>query len=181
MRITFRIILNIIDPLLVITNFSAHMEDIKARTVFLPPTPERGVVDLRIAEAGLRPTPQRSVVYGVLLDHAKEHPTADEVFMQAKAQKPEISMATVYNCLDALVRHRLVKQVHLDRVATRYCSNMHEHAHFLCEVCGEVSDFEGDLKPLSSGFKVPKGYKVTQSEMNMRGVCPNCTEKEVSR
>ena len=101
------------------------MKDVKARTVFVPPHRERGVVDARIAEAGLRPTAQRSVVYGVLLDHAKEHPTADEIFIQAKTEKPEISMATVYNCLDALVKHHLVKQVHLERAATRYLSLIH--------------------------------------------------------
>ena len=157
------------------------MKDVKARTVFVPPHRERGTVDASIAEAGLRPTAQRSVVYGVLLDHAKEHPTADEIFMQAKAEKPEISMATVYNCLDALVKHHLVKQVHLDRAATRYCPNMHEHAHFLCEECGEVSAFEGTSKPRTSGFKVPRGFQVMQTEMNMRGVCPGCAKQEGAR
>ncbi len=157
------------------------MKDLKIRTVFVPPHRERGAVDACIAEAGLRPTAQRSVVYGVLLDHAKEHPTAEEIFMQAKSEKPEISMATVYNCLDALVKHHLVKQVHLDRAATRYCPNMHEHAHFLCEECGEVSDFEGTTKPRKSGFKVPQGFQVTQTEMNMRGVCPDCAKLEGAR
>ncbi len=69
--------------------------------------------------------------------------------------------------------------MHLDRVATRYCPNMHEHAHFLCEVCGAVTDLEGAAKPRSSGFKVPSGYKIAQVEMNMRGVCPDCADKEV--
>ena len=157
------------------------MKDVKARTVFVPPHRERGVADARIAEAGLRPTTQRRVVYGVLLDHAKEHPTADEIFMQAKAEKPEISMATVYNCLDALVKHHLVKQVHLDRAATRYCPNMDEHAHFLCEECGEVTDFDGTAKPRTSGFRVPRGFQVTQTEMNMRGICPACAEQGVAQ
>ena len=157
------------------------MKDVKARTVFVPPHRERGVVDARIAEAGLRSTAQRSVVYGVLLEHAKEQPTADEIFMQAKIEIPEISRATVYNCLDALVKHHLVKQVHLDRAATRYCPNMHEHAHFLCEECGEVSDFEGTTKPRTSGFKVPQGFQVTQTEMTIRGVCPDCAKQETAR
>ena len=78
------------------------MKDVKARTVFTPHR-ERGVVDARIAEAGLRPTAQRSVVYGVLLIMC-DHPMADEI-MQAKTEKPEISMATVYNRLDALVKN----------------------------------------------------------------------------
>ena len=34
----------------------------------------------------------------------RDHPTAEEVFIRAKRGMPEISMATVYNCLDALVR-----------------------------------------------------------------------------
>jgi Fur family peroxide stress response transcriptional regulator len=87
-------------------------------------------------------------------------------------------MATVYNCLDALVKHHLVKQVHLDRAATRYCPNMHDHAHFQCETCGGISDFEGASKPRQSGFKVPRGFKVTHSEVSMRGVCPDCAGKE---
>ena len=155
------------------------MKNVKARTVFVPPHRERGAIDSSIVEAGLRPTAQRSVVYGVLLDQAKEHPTADEIFIRAKQEKPDISMATVYNCLDALVKHRLVKQMHLDRVATRYCPNMHEHAHFLCEECGAVSDFEGEAKPRQSGFKVPREFKVNQVEMNMRGLCPDCAKKKV--
>ena len=157
------------------------MEDERARTVFVPPRRERSVVEAHLAEAGLRPTSQRSLVYEVLLGHAKEHPTADKIFIQAKQEKPDISMATVYNCLDALVRHNLIRQMHLDRAATRYCPNMQEHAHFLCEECGEVSDFEGQSKPRLSGFKVPREFKVNQVEMNMRGLCPDCTEKGVSR
>jgi len=157
------------------------MKDEMARTVFVPPRRERSVVGAHLLESGLRPTSQRSLVYEVLLSHAKEHPTADEIFIQAKQEKPDISMATVYNCLDALVKHNLIRQMHLDRAATRYCPNMQEHAHFLCEECGEVSDFEGQSKPRQSGFKVPRGFKVTQVEMNMRGLCPDCTEKGVSR
>nr|ADI23079.1 Fe2+/Zn2+ uptake regulation proteins [uncultured gamma proteobacterium HF0770_07M15] len=116
----------------------------------------------------------------MLLDKL-DHPTADEVFLHAKQEKPDISMATVYNCLDALVKHHLVKQVHLDRAATRYCPNMHEHAHFQCEDCAGISDFEGASKPRQSGFKVPRGFKVTHSEVSMRGVCSDCAGKEKSK
>ena len=34
----------------------------------------------------------------------RDHPTAEEVFMRAKHDLPEISLATVYNCLTALVK-----------------------------------------------------------------------------
>ena len=53
---------------------------------------------------------------------------------------PEISHATVYNCLDALVKCGLVRQVQLERGATRFCPNMEEHCHYSCDACGEVFD-----------------------------------------
>src|SRR2546428_2832901 len=91
----------------------------------------------RLADCGLRFTRQRQHVYKVLLGR-RDHPTAEEVFIRAKRRMPEISMATVYNCLDALVKSRLVRLVNVNRGATRFCPNMGEHFHFYCEECGEV-------------------------------------------
>src|SRR4029077_19776719 len=83
----------------------------------------------RLATRGFRFTPQRKQVYDVLLQQ-REHPTAEEGFIRAKNNRPEISMATVYNCLDALVKCGLVRQVSLERGAARFCPNMREHCHF---------------------------------------------------
>ena len=74
------------------------------------PTAAPASVTEKLATVGFRLTPQRQHVYQVLLDRP-DHPTAEEVFLRAKETRPEISLATVYNCLDALVRCRLVKQV----------------------------------------------------------------------
>src|SRR2546427_5667584 len=93
----------------------------------------------RLATEGFRFTPQRRQVYSVLLDK-RDHPTAEDVFIRAKHDRPEISMATVYNCLDALVKCGLVRQVTLDRGAARFCPNMTEHCHFYCDACGGVYD-----------------------------------------
>ena len=152
------------------------MKNVRARTVFVPSHRERSELDKRIVEAGLRPTLQRRVVFGALLDKP-DHPTADEIFLRAKHTKPNISMATVYNCLDALQKCNLVKQVNMDRSATRFCPNMHEHAHFQCERCGEVTDFDGATKTKSNDFKVPPGYKVHHVEMSIRGLCSDCSEE----
>src|SRR5687768_7183727 len=90
---------------------------------------QKGRINEQLASSGLRFTPQRQQVYDVLLQK-RDHPTAEEVFLRAKHRLPDISMATVYNCLDALVKCGLVKQVNVDRGATRFCPNMHEHCHF---------------------------------------------------
>ena len=100
----------------------------------------------RLSSSGFRFTPQRQHVYDVIL-LKRDHPTAEEVFIRAKKKMPDISHATVYNCLDALVKCGLVRQVQLERGATRFCPNMHEHGHFYCVAAGNAS-FERGENPI---------------------------------
>src|SRR4029077_12530251 len=97
------------------------------------------------------------------------HPTVEDVFIRSKDEMPDISMATVYNCLDALVKCGLVRHVNLDRSATRYCPNMKEHSHFYCDDWGEIYDV--DFSPASErgGLQLPEGFKVKQYDISIRG------------
>src|SRR5215469_4384857 len=125
-----------------------------------------------LSTSGFRFTPQRQHVYDVLLAE-RDHPTAEEVFIRAKRGMPEISMATVYNCLDALVRSGVARQVTVDRGATRFCPNMREHCHFYCDTCRNVFDFDlSDEGP--AGFDLPKGFKASRFEIAIHGVCAKC-------
>jgi Fur family transcriptional regulator, peroxide stress response regulator len=130
----------------------------------------------RLAARGFRMTSQRERVYGVLLQE-RDHPTAEQIFFRAKKDNPEISMATVYNCLDALVQCRLVKEVNVDRQAMRYCPNMEEHCHFHCDTCGGVFDIAIKEAQLASQVAVPQGFQVTRVDMSIHGHCPACTAK----
>lgn len=127
-----------------------------------------------ISHSGHRLTPQRREVYNVLLED-RDHPTATEVFLKAKKRVPTISLATVYNCLETLVECGLAKQVNVEREATRYCPNLSEHGHFVCDSCGIVSDI-----PVAKGgsltqfLKVPTGFSVNHCEITLRGTCPAC-------
>jgi Fe2+ or Zn2+ uptake regulation protein len=134
-------------------------------------------IDERLATCGLRLTPQRQQVYDVLLGR-RDHPTAEEVFLRAKGGMPEISMATVYNCLDALVQCGLAKQVNMDRGATRFCPNMREHSHFHCESCGTIVDVEPMRGRVGSGWSVPRGFRVTHADVSLRGICRDCNERK---
>ena len=107
-----------------------------------------------------RMTKQRQVVYDVLMARL-DHPTASEVFLRSKDLMPSISMATVYNCLDALVQCGLAKQVNLERSASRFCPNMSEHNHFYCERCGGIYDIESGAAAVGRGIELPRGFEVT--------------------
>jgi len=130
----------------------------------------------QLASRGFRLTPQREHVYNVLL-RERDHPTAEQVFMRAKRSMPEISMATVYNCLDALVKCRLVRPVNLDRVAMHYCPNMEEHFHFYCDVCGGVFDISVKADRRGGPVDLQSGFQPTGYEISVHGSCPKCAGK----
>ncbi|HEY5910199.1 MAG TPA: transcriptional repressor [Verrucomicrobiae bacterium] len=119
---------------------------------------------------GFRFTPQRHRVYAVLLAK-RDHPTAEQVFIRAKHEMPEISLATVYNCLDALVKCGLARQVTVERGPTRFCPNMQEHCHFYCDGCHGIFDIS---LPAQMGTAMPRGFRAERFEVTIRGRCPAC-------
>src|SRR6266508_2764538 len=112
----------------------------------------------QLAARGLRPTPQ-------------------QVFLRAKQTMPEISMATVYNCLGALLQCRLVREVNLDRGAKRYCPNMTEHLHFYCDECGGVYDIDYAASTRKTEFGLPRGFRATAYEVSIHGACSECAAR----
>ncbi|ERR1700759_2562425 len=123
----------------------------------------------KLADAGLRATPQREIVYRSLITR-RDHPTAEDVFARAKADMPTISLATVYNCLETLVQCNLIRQVNHERGPTRYCPNLEPHAHFYDEHTGSTLDVAmpphllEELKSL-----LPPGMKASAIEITFRG------------
>src|SRR6202022_3945662 len=133
-------------------------------------------VTQQLAASGIRFTKQREEVFAVLLQK-RDHPTAAELFFRAKRRMPSISLATIYNCLEALVDSGLVKQVNLDRAPTRYCANLQEHSHFYCESCGAISDV---TLSINRTWDLPPGFVVMQADVSLRGICPKCSAQQGS-
>jgi Fur family transcriptional regulator, peroxide stress response regulator len=135
----------------------------------MTPSVDTSSLAQRLADAGLRPTPQRELVYRLILEK-RNHPTADELFARVKAQMPTMSLATVYNCLETLVQCGLVRQVNFERAPTRYCPNLHEHAHFHDETTGEVHDIDVPADIIARlRALLPAGYDASAVELSFRG------------
>lgn len=134
-----------------------------------PTTQNTGALAQRLASRDLRATPQREIVYDVLLKK-RDHPTADEVFARVKSELPTISLATVYNCLETLVQCDLVRAVNFERAPTRYCPNLRPHAHFHDEQTGRTHDI--DLPPAvleKLNGVLPQGFDAKSVEITFRG------------
>ncbi len=118
---------------------------------------------------GLRMTRQRQEVYRFLMGE-RSHPTANDVFIRIKEALPNISLATVYNCLEALVQHNVIRQVNFDREPSRYCSNLDEHGHFHDETTGTIHDVK--FKPgitLTDILDLPPHTVIKDIEITLRG------------
>ena len=136
-------------------------------------------LDCRLAVLGadVRLTPHRREVFDVLAA-STDHPTAYDILDRVKSRSPGMSLATVYNCLEHLTSHGLIKLVHLERGQSRYCANLHEHVHFHCETCGKVIDAHpnADFDP-AKFWNLPAGTKVTRTDLAIHGTCQNCAAK----
>jgi Fur family peroxide stress response transcriptional regulator len=137
------------------------------------PAEAKAALDKALLDHGLRSTKQREHVFGILLQK-RDHPTADEVYARSRNGMDSISLATVYNCLETLVGCGLVRAVNYEREPTRYCPNLHEHAHFQDRKTGRVYDV--DLPPdLMARLKevLPEDYQADSIELYFHGKAPS--------
>jgi Fur family peroxide stress response transcriptional regulator len=141
-------------------------------------------VDVRgaLEEAGWRYTRQRAAVFAYLRT-ACGHPTAEQVFAAVRRRLPNISLATVYKALDALVDARLANRIAGDHGPTRYDGRSEPHYHLRCQNSGEVIDLPlpydptllDKLDPQLVDMLRQQGFEITEHRLELVGrfVCPD--------
>src|SRR5205823_12963678 len=68
------------------------------------------------------------------------HPTAEQVFAAVRRRLPNISLATVYKALEALVDAGVAARIAGDPGPARYDGRSDAHYHLRCERTGQVRD-----------------------------------------
>src|SRR5258708_6252727 len=86
---------------------------------------------------GVPPTAQRIAVAEFVLA-TEEHPSADEVFRGVRARFPAVSRATVYNTLNLMVAHKLLRAVALSPGNVRFDPLVTAHHHFIDDRSGRI-------------------------------------------
>jgi Fe2+ or Zn2+ uptake regulation protein len=74
------------------------------------------------------------------LEQAHHHPTAIEVYEAVRRRLRRISLATVYNALEALVESRLANKLSSGAGSARYDCGGEDHYHLVDVATGEVRD-----------------------------------------
>ncbi len=121
-----------------------------------------------------RNTPQKRLVKE-LMEGNMAHPTADELYEQARSRDPRISRGTVYRDLNALDEAGVLRRLSMPSGPDHYDSRTDNHYHFVCRACNRVADAE---LPYNEGLNaVPPGlpgYLVEWHRLILVGLCPAC-------
>lgn len=96
------------------------------------------------AEHHLRCTQQRAAVFDALRG-CKTHPTAEELFNLVRPQMESLSLATIYNTLDALCDAGLARKMPTTNGSFRYDADTTAHTHVCFTETAEILDVPSDL------------------------------------
>jgi Fur family peroxide stress response transcriptional regulator len=97
----------------------------------------------KLTEKGLKVTPQRVAILEAII-RLNNHPTAENIIDYIRENNPNISTATVYKVLDALVMNDLIRKVKTERDVMRYDAMMENHHHLYCSDSDRIEDFVDD-------------------------------------
>ena len=126
-------------------------------------------------EAGFRLTQQRHAVLRALV-FSDKHPGAEELFRQVKGEYPDLSLATVYKCLDMLKTMGEVLQLEFRDGSSRFDGRRPtSHAHVICTRCGAIKDATADpFTWCSDNVSMETGYRLERYRFDLYGLCPDC-------
>ena len=135
----------------------------------------RSMAALMARRAGVRLTSQRRAVLEAVVA-SRDHPTASLIYERARTRVPGISLATIYNCLEAMTKAHVINQLRFDGGPSRFCPNLVPHVHVMDEINNKVIDVH--LKPGLTPediFDLPEGVCITSMEACLHGHIPdNC-------
>lgn len=138
----------------------------------------------RLQERDYKLTPQRQLVVQTLLRHPDRHLSAEDVHQLVRHESPDIGLATVYRTLDLLAELEILRRIEFGDGRTRYelREQAHHHHHLICTACGRVEEFGEDLlEPLEEQVARQSGFRVTDHQVKLYGLCRSCQEKDRER
>lgn len=103
-----------------------------------------------------------------------ENPTAEQVFMEMKANNPKIAQGTVYNNLNALVDEGRIIRISEPGFPDRF-DNTTRHDHMVCIKCGRFDDVK--LPDFTEEIERNSGEKIISYDLRIRYICPECRNK----
>lgn len=85
---------------------------------------------------------------------------------------PEVDQATIYRNLKKFMVEGVIREVHLGKECSYYELSRDDHQHFLCKKCGRIEEIALSTERIKK--LLPSNFKLTNLELNARGICNIC-------
>ena len=85
-----------------------------------------------LKKSPLKITKQRVDIIKILFKDGNNHFTAEDVHRKVEKLKLNISLATVYNCLNQFTEHEIINSVKTSCNKIYFDKNIKSHHHFFC-------------------------------------------------
>lgn len=121
----------------------------------------------------MRITKQRTLILDII-NNSHEHLSAEEIYEASLKVINNISLGTVYRNLNRLVADNLIRKIKANG-KNRYDQKNVKHNHFFCNRCHKIIDIFTDYQ---IPFKDNEIGIINEYEINLKGICMKCLEKE---
>lgn len=129
-----------------------------------------------LKNARYRITPQRKAIC-IVLAESTEHPSAQMIFAQLSKEDGTLSLATIYNTLEALTRLGVVNVLGEvgDSDSIRYDGDTSPHVNLACVRCRRIIDIPSPyILDLEKDVGQTSGYALLGARVLYYGLCPDC-------
>lgn len=129
-----------------------------------------------LKEFRLRSTPSRQEILHLFLkrEYALSHGDIE------KEISNNLDRVTVYRTLKTFLDKGLIHKVLDDSGTVKYAlcseacttsSHHHNHVHFKCTTCGQTNCLDIEIPAIH----LPKGYRASEQDLLIQGICESCT------
>ena len=122
----------------------------------------------KLRDSGLRPTKQRLKICEVLFNTEKTfHFTVEKLnkIISKKDNVEKISLATIYNTIDAFKKAGYVKEILTNNNTSYFDTNVSSHHHFYDDETNELTDINNNEIEVAKMPHAPKGKKIKDVEV----------------
>jgi Fur family ferric uptake transcriptional regulator len=131
-----------------------------------------------LKDAGLKITLPRVKILQILESSEVHHVSAEDVYKLLLQNGEEVGLATVYRVLTQFEQAGLVVRHNFEGGHSVFeLSSDKHHDHIVCVRCGRVEEFADDeIENLQKKVADKLGFELTDHNLNMYGLCPECRQ-----